>query len=665
MMKFTYSFILLFLYLNASAQTFTDSNLPIVIIITDAGVPIRDEPKVPATMKIVWRGEGQRTYVTDQDDPLYLNYYGRIGIEIRGSSSQTLPKKQYGFTTFKSDNITNNNVSLLGLPEENDWILNGLGYDPSLIRDYLCYNLSRRIGQYASRTVWCEVIINNSYSGLYILQEKIKQGTDRVNVMKTGPGDVTFPSLSGGYITKSDKPGGDPIAWYMSSHIGTNDVTFIHVLPKPEDITFAQSGYIRGEFLKLGSSLIGNDNSLTTGFPSVIDITSFVDYMIINEYSANTDAYQYSTYFHKDRNGKLRAGPVWDQNLTFGNDLFIWGFDRSKYDKWQFSNGDNEGAAFWKDLFNNRIFRCQFRKRWQDLTSENKPLNYQVVSVLVDSIVAEIREAAGREDGLWHTVGNLDMQVSKIKSWIQQRLSWVNTQLGSYSCEYPVIPSLVITKINYNPVSGVPEFIEITNTGNSTVDLTGIYFSNPGLVYQFPPLTRAKPGEAKVLAGDASAFAAKYGFIPFGQFSRSLSNTGMELVLSDGYGNTIDRVKYSSLPPWPDASANGKYLELANPQADNNDPQNWLASSNVLVSVEKQSSPVISIFPNPVNRSAHIVAGCPIDYLEIADVYGNLLLTSRPLSIEYELDMTDFKPGIYFLRIVSDGMSSIMKLIKD
>ena len=30
-------------------------------------------------------------------------------------------------------------------------------------------------------------------------------------------------------------------------------------------------------------------------------------------------------FFHCDRGGKLRAGPVWDFNLTFGNDLFFNG----------------------------------------------------------------------------------------------------------------------------------------------------------------------------------------------------------------------------------------------------------------------------------------------------------------------------------------------------
>src|SRR5512137_2256164 len=83
---------------NINAQSFTSSNLPIVIINTDGGAAIVDDPRVLAAMKIIYRGPGERNYVTDQNSPLYLNYDGRIDIEIRGSSSQATAKKQYGFT---------------------------------------------------------------------------------------------------------------------------------------------------------------------------------------------------------------------------------------------------------------------------------------------------------------------------------------------------------------------------------------------------------------------------------------------------------------------------------------------------------------------------------------------------------------------------------------
>ncbi|RZJ26467.1 MAG: secretion system protein Por, partial [Flavobacterium sp.] len=194
----------------SSAQAFTDSNLPIVIINTDinpdTSLPfdIPDDPRVLATMKIIKHPDGTRNYLTDESNAGYLDYNGRISIEIRGSSSQDFPKKPYGLTTLQADDSSNNNVSLLGMPSENDWVLNSLAYDPSLIRDYLSYNLARQMGDYAPRTQYCEVVLNSEYVGLYILQEKIKADSNRVNILKIAAADVATPNLTGGYITKAD-----------------------------------------------------------------------------------------------------------------------------------------------------------------------------------------------------------------------------------------------------------------------------------------------------------------------------------------------------------------------------------------------------------------------------------------------------------------------------
>jgi hypothetical protein len=101
--------------LSLRAQ-FVDSNLPIVIIETQNNVSIPDKPRVTASMKIIYRGPGERNLITDESDESKLNYNGRITIEVRGSSSQALPKKQYALTTVLEDNVTNRNVSLLGMP---------------------------------------------------------------------------------------------------------------------------------------------------------------------------------------------------------------------------------------------------------------------------------------------------------------------------------------------------------------------------------------------------------------------------------------------------------------------------------------------------------------------------------------------------------------------
>lgn len=668
-----------FLQFSAFCQVFTDTNLPIVIITTDidpqTGLPLEivDDPRVLGNMKIIYRPDGTRNYITDQDTPAYLNYNGRIDIEIRGSSSQSLPKKQYGFTTLQANNTSNNNVSLLGMPKENDWILNGLAFDPSLIRDYLSYNLTRQAGNYASRTQFCEVVINGIYQGLYILQEKLKDDSGRINIEEILTTDNAQPNLSGGYITKADKTtGGDPVAWTMASNVGITE--FIHDLPKPEDVTAAQNTYIQGQFQSLAStSLLGNA-TLANGYPSIIDIPTFVDFMIMNELASNADAYQISTYFHKDRGGKLRAGPVWDMNLTYGNDLFIFGLDRSHTNVWQFSNGDNEGPRFWTNLFNSAQFKCYLSRRWDELTQTGKPLNYNSMVTYIDQVVTLISEAIPREQAKWGTVPNHAVEISAMKDWLLARTNWITNNLGSFSaCSNVATPALVINKINYNPgtsgqfpVANDQEFIEIKNTGATTVNLTGVYLRELGVSYQFPASTTLAAGQSAYIASNPAVFQVKHGFAPFGQFMRNMSNSSQKLVLADGFGNTIDQVEYFDSAPWPNADGNGNYLSLINTSLDNNLASSWQAVSAATLSSDGfTNAATVSIYPNPVHHLLTISApaGKKVD---VSDLTGKLLYSAaRNEAAVTTIDFSNCAAGIYIIKITTDSGNITSKVVKE
>jgi hypothetical protein len=621
-------------------------------------------------MKIIKRPDGSRNYMSDQNTSDYLNYNGRIGIEIRGSSSQSLPKKAYALTTLKADNVSNNNVSILGMPSENDWILNGLAFDPSLIRDYLSYNLSRQIGNYATRTVYCEVVINGDYRGLYVMQEKIKSGTNRVNVTKIASTDNTEPNLSGGYITKADKDtGGDPIAWTMSSYAGSTN--FIHELPKPSAVTPQQNTYIYNQFLNLQATASASNASVVNGFPSVIDVPSFVDFMLINEIASNPDAYQFSTFFHKDRGGKLKAGPIWDFNLTYGNDLFLWGFNRSHTDVWQFANGDNEGAKFWKDLFNNSTYKCNFAKRWNQLTQTGQPLNYASLTQFIDQTVSLIAEAKIREEQRWSTTNYPSVQfptteINNLKTWLSTRISWMTTNLGSFSsCSSSVAPSLVINRINYNPQAATTtlsdglEFVSIKNTGSTTVNLAGYYFKELGISYQFPSNSTIIAGGTIHLASNPAAFQTKYGVVAYGQFSRNLSNSSQKIILADAFGNTIDSVEYFDVAPWPtEADGAGSYLQLINTSLDNNLATSWIISNKVNLTAnnvidcddvrltQRSSSP----------KTLNIHSNETMSGFKVFNAAGDFIFEKKQKSVDLNIDWTKYPKGTYFVTIYNkDG----------
>jgi hypothetical protein len=669
-MRRYFSFFCFFLLIHEviSAQSFTDSNLPILIIKTDNSVDIPDSPRVLATMKIISRSDGERNSLLDQSNPAYLNYNGRISIEIRGSSSQYPQKKQYGFSTLTADNVTESNVSLLGMPAENDWVLNSMAFDTALIRDYLSYNLSRQIGEYASRTAYCEVVINGYYRGLYLLQEKIKADKNRVNVHKIETTANTVPEVTGGYITKADKiSGNDIVVWNQQAD-------FINVLPKPYEATPAQTNYIHNQFLALATTSYEGNSSLYDGFPSIIDMPSFIDYMIIQELSSNCDAYQYSTFFHKDRNGKLRAGPLWDNDLTYGNDLFLWGLDRSWTNVWQFSNGDNEGSAFWKSLFNNRLFRCYFSKRWNELIQPGQPLNLSVMESFIDQTTATISEAVERNYTRWGILTDFQKRIAVIKNFLALRIDWMTANLGSFGeCSNIPVPPLVISKIMYNPPvslffpkSEEQEFVEITNNGDQNVSLTGIYFGGTGFVYQFPENAIIYPHSSIFLANNVTVFHEIHGFAPFGQFTRNLSDEAQNFILLDGFGNIIDNVSYTDTVPWPDARGNGKYLKLTDLNSDNSIPSNWVASGDeIFDNLNIPEDLVMVLFPNPVSDILHIQNGSEILSMTLFDASGRVFLTAEVNSKTCELDMSHMARGLYFIRAVTANGSITKKVIKE
>lgn len=674
-MKYILLFAFVAFFQFSQGQTLVDSNLPIVLITTDGGTEIPKEPRINGDMKIIYRGDGERTFVSDQNNEEYLDYNGRIEIETRGSSSDVLDKKQYAFSTLEPDDSDTDNVSLLGMPKENDWIFNGLAFDASLMRDYICYNLSRQIGEYASRTKYCEIVINGDYRGVYILQEKIKADGDRVDINKIDPTDNDLPNISGGYITKIDRP--DPglaPAWEMSVRVG-NSATFVHEVPKAREATGQQTVYLQGEFDKLADRSASKISSFSAGYPAVIDVKSFIDFMLINELSSNVDAYVLSTFFHKDRNGKLRAGPIWDLNLTFGNDLYFWGLDRSHTDVWQFDNNDNVGPLFWKDLFDDPQFNCHMAKRWEELTAPGQPLSLANLESMIDETAALLTEVVPREDQRWGTMGSHASEINTIKLWISDRINWMNENIGSSAaCSNTVTPSLVITKINYrpstvsSPSSSDQEFIEILNNGFETVNLTGVYFGGTGLVYQFPIGSSVEAGQSLVLANSAITYELKYGESAFDEYSRSLSNDGQTISLLDGFGNTIDEVTYNDQLPWPvEADGDGYFLELVDPNSDNSDPANWVATQDVdftLSTNEELSRGGIDIYPNPVRDVLKVSSSNTIFSVGVLDVQGRYLRIEGVYKNDYLVNLEGYNPGIYFVEVITREGKSTHRVVK-
>ena len=110
------------------------------------------------------------------------DWSGHGAIHVRGNSSREYEKKQYALETRDADG-NDLDVSLMGLPEEEDWILQGPYSDKTLMRNHLMFHWSRAIERYAPRTRFIELYMIDDgdplapthYRGVYLLTEKIKR----------------------------------------------------------------------------------------------------------------------------------------------------------------------------------------------------------------------------------------------------------------------------------------------------------------------------------------------------------------------------------------------------------------------------------------------------------------------------------------------------------
>lgn len=442
MQSISLGLLIVFSFLSAGtfAQTFTSSNLPILLINTD-GQTISDEPKIIAELRIIDNGPGKRNSLTDT--PTFVS---KIGIEMRGSTSQDLfPKKPYGIELRDTSGLNSVNAALLGMPSESDWVLNATYNDKTLLRETLTYDLNRQMSTYYTpRYRYCEVFLNGNYNGIYILFEKIKRGKNRVDVSNIKKTDVSGDALTGGYIFKIDKTEGSLSRTWNSPYPSVNGPAIPIQIdrPKPEDLAEEQFQYAKKFVTEFEDALKGSQyQDSLLGYRKYINDESFVDYLLLTEICRNVDGYRISTFFYKDRaskGGKLTMGPIWDYNLTYGNVNYCPGGD---YKGWIFDftrtcPKDGYQIPFWWDrLMSDKAFARKVRNKYQALRMT--VLKTETIHASIDSVANVLTEARTRNFQRWPVIGvyvwpngfvgqTYQQEVDYLKTWVKNRLEWMD-----------------------------------------------------------------------------------------------------------------------------------------------------------------------------------------------------------------------------------------------
>jgi hypothetical protein len=354
----------------------------------DAARAIPDEPKTRATLRMP-------------------GYHGRIGIEVRGQSSQQFPKKSYAIELREATG-EDRRLPLLGMPADDDWVLYGPYNDKTLMRNAVAYRTARWMGRYAARTRFVRVRLNGRARGVYVLTEKLELGDDRVEGEALF--ELTFPFQARAKPPSFRTPvTGRPIVWED---------------PERGDLSRARAGRLAAKVRAAERALYGRGS-----WRRHLDEAAAIDFALVNELFKNEDGFHASTYFAL-RGGKLHLGPVWDFDISMGNSNY--GPSR-RLQGWMLAHRD------WAErLYRDRGFARRMAARWHALRRAGLR---RAVRATVAGAQRELRGAVVPNFRRWPVLGrriwpnpvargSYTAELRFLRGWIDRRIRWIDANVG-------------------------------------------------------------------------------------------------------------------------------------------------------------------------------------------------------------------------------------------
>jgi len=373
------------------------TGLPIIYVNTN-GVPITSKQYYIEGVVSAFGG------LDFEDTP-----FSYMEIRGRGHSTWNHPKKPYQLKF-------GDKTEVLGMPEDKRWIFLANYSDKTMVRTRIGFEMG-----YMSNLDWtpeshfAEVFINNEYNGTYSITQKVEESDNRVAI-----GDD-------GYLLEID----------ATSHLGADDVyfysdSFLFRIVEP-DLTegSAELEYIEAFINEFEAVLMGDDfTNPATGYPSYIDVDSFVDWYIVNEITKEVDSKSYSSIFLSHIPGeKIKMGPLWDFDLSFGNVNYA----DSEYPE-GFWVKDN---AWYSRLFEDPDFVALVKSRFA-YYMDNKDHILDTVDYYADYLSLAQEE----NNNKWGSIGiyvwpnpvvydTYEEEVAHLKDWYETRMNWLDTAINN------------------------------------------------------------------------------------------------------------------------------------------------------------------------------------------------------------------------------------------
>ena len=262
-------------------------------------------------------------------------------IKARGNSTfQYYDKKSYQIKLETGTDLLGKNEAV------KTWVLLAGYGDATQMHDKLFKDMAAALDMnYVANCNWVDLYYDGEYRGIYLLSEKNSVGSTGV--------DIT--DMEAAYADRNKNYGSDMKAEKALNDYG-QEYSYIADLVEPDNIT---GGYliernletideICGFYTRQGSGFnvkspefagkeamkyiseyyqefedaVYSENGYNseTGkyYYDYCDADSLVKVYLLQKLAYNVDGFRSSFYFYKDKNGKMYAGPVWDQEMTLG-----------------------------------------------------------------------------------------------------------------------------------------------------------------------------------------------------------------------------------------------------------------------------------------------------------------------------------------------------------
>lgn len=388
---------------TSALELLNPPHMPAVYIETTA--PVKDkETWIDATVRIDGGG-----YFDDLATTQFL-------IRGRGNSTWAWDKKPYAMK-FPSK------TEVLGMPKHKRWCLIANFMDRTHMRNRIAYHLGANSKlAYTTRNQYAELYLNGKYEGLYLLTEQIKDGKERVNI-----------SDEAGFLLEFDTNYDEDVRFRST----TSNIPVNVKFPDPEDLATERLDALKAYINQLDKAIQEQKSGGTTDPLAWVDQTSMIDFWIIFELMSNHEMlHPKSVYFHKEGNGKLIAGPIWDFDYET--------LPIHRKTGWV-NYGDNlYASAPWRDnnwwvvlLKYNASFRAATKARWKAW----RPF-LQTVPDFIRAEQKYISTAVARDNKRWPTITadringdtelTFDQAAARIIEVYQSRLQWIDTQISGW-----------------------------------------------------------------------------------------------------------------------------------------------------------------------------------------------------------------------------------------